>query len=579
MAVNDLFKKVPIEVPNKSGFDMSHEHNFSAKVGTLTPALCDLLLPNDSISLSVSSEIQLPPMATDFYGRVKAHYEAFFVPCRLLYGGWQEFMTHPVNGDVYPNGSFSGQKAKYLPTLVVPVGEMGPGSLSDYLGYPMSTSDATHLTDDVQVPNPLKYIAYQCIWDNFYRDSRIQQSAFARPNAVHTAGGTTDIPLTAGVFGAWCLPYVTNYNNYPIRMDNINAPGAGYVNSAGYPLRADECADTHKVYRLRQRNFGRDYFTNVTPLPQAGQPAEVAFGISNNQGSFSIPSLRAANSLQMWLERNNVAGYRYGDQIRAHFGIYPSDAALDRPLYLGRQVVDVYNKSVFQNDGSTSQSQTENPFSTVGSKYGSPLGVGSGNLVSNFTASEHGYIFVMFSLVPDAIYSDTIEPDFWHNKVSDFPFPLLQGIGDEPVFRDQLVGYLAPTLTDSNYTNANDVLGLLHSHIFGYTQRYSSSKFKLDRVSGLLKDGQTLQSFALQRSFNATSVNQNAVISSGFLEIPTNYLDQVSAVSGDVSKYGCWAENYFNYHKSSTLAAYSIPTLGEPKNTHTEVIPNGGTRL
>ena len=68
MAVNDLFKKVPVEIPNRSGFDESHEHNFTASVGTLVPAMVDMLLPNDTISLSVGSEIQLPPMATDFYG-------------------------------------------------------------------------------------------------------------------------------------------------------------------------------------------------------------------------------------------------------------------------------------------------------------------------------------------------------------------------------------------------------------------------------------------------------------------------------------------------------------------------------
>lgn len=558
MAVNDLFKKVPIEVPNKSGFDESHEHFFTAKVGTLVPVMTDLLSPNDTVSLGVSAEIQLPPMATDFYGRVKAHFEQFFVPLRILYGGWQELITHPVNGDVYPSGSSINQKAKYLPTIRIPVSEMGAGSLSDYLGYGFDTPSSTFANAYIDVLNPLKYLAYHKIWDDFYRDSRIQQSCFSRPPIANSQSAVD--PTFA------YTPFSTHYADAPHIYRNVPANNF-------YGAR---CADGIDCWKLRQRNWARDYFTNVTPLPQAGQPAQVAFGIDNNQGAFSIASLRAANSLQQWLERNNVAGYRYGDQIRAQFGIYPSDAALDRPLYLGRQIFDVYNKSVFQNDGNTTQTTTENPFSSVGSKYGSPLGVGSGSLCGDFTASEHGYFFTIFSLVPDAIYSDTIDKDFWYNNSAKFPFPLLQGVGDEPVSYAELVGYKAAA---QSVSDPSTVFESMVNLPFGYTQRYANHKFKLDRVSGLLKDNQSLQSFALQRSFEWQNDVQDFNLGSDFLEIPTDFLDQVSAVAGDVSKYGCWVDAHFNYHKVSTLAAYTIPTLGELKNTHTEVIPNGGTRL
>lgn len=534
MAVNDIFKKVPIEVPNKSGFDCSHTNLFTAKVGTLVPCMVDMLLPNDTVSLGVGSEIQLPPMATDFYGRVKAHFEAFFVPMRLLYGGWQELMTHPVNGDVWPSGTNTRQQAKYLPSLELPLSAFDKGSLADYLGFKVDTSQISSVSS-VLVHNPLRFLAYHKIWDSFYRDSRIQAPCFE-------AAASSFPELVRN------LPYFTHYGNSPLVFSSANDL---------------ILSDSVMCYSLRQRNFGRDYFTNSTPLPQAGQPAAVAFGVQNNQGQFTIQSLRAANSLQMWLERNNVAGYRYGDQIRAHFGVYPSDAALDRPLYLGREIVDVYNKSVYQNDGGQSQSQSQNPFSSVGSKYGSPLGVGKGKLVDKFTATEHGYIFVMFSLVPDAVYSTGVDREFKYNNVADFPFPLLAGVGDQEIFAEELEGGLDPTLVPQ------------WSQVFGYTQRFANHKFKLDEVHGLLVDGENLDSFALQRGFQLGG----AVLGSQFLEIPTNYLDKVSAVAADVSKYGCWVDSYWEYHKSSTLPAYSIPTLGEPKNTHTEVIDNGGFRL
>lgn len=533
MAVNDLFKKLPVEVPNRSGFDESHSHLFTAKVGTLVPCMTDMLLPNDTVSVDIGSEIQLPPMATDFYGRVKAHFEAFFVPFRTVYGGWQEFITH--------NNEILDESSLVLPRMNVPVAKMLAGSLSDYFGYGLGDVNAP--AGSVAVPNPLKYLCYHKIYDDWYRDSRLQKPVFVPNRLAENLNTFASLPYEG----------VRYYNNLsPVFNDGVYA------------------------FDLRQRNFGKDYFTNATYEPQQGEKASVAFSVENGAGSISIAALRQANSLQRWLETMNIAGERYGDQIRAQFGVYPADATMQRAIYLGRQVFDVYNKSVYQNDGATDSSNTNNPFSSVGSKYGSPLAVGNGKLVSNFTPTEHGYLMVIFSLVPESIYSLTFDKDFWYSKTSDFPFPLLQGVGDEAISAAELVGYYASTAIGA----VDEALNLLHEIVFGYTQRYAYHKFKLDKVSGLLREGSDLSSFALQRSFAVDEGDDpDVMLGSEFIQIPTDFLDNVAAVEGDVSKYGCWVDAYFNYHKVSTLSAYSIPTLGDLKNTHTEVIPNGGTRL
>ena len=100
-----------------------------------------------------------------------------------------------------------------------------------------------------------------------------------------------------------------------------------------------------------------------------------------------------------------------------------------------------------------------------------------------------------------------------------------------------------------------------------------------DEVHGLLRDGQSLSAFALKRSFSG----QDVVLGSDFLQIPQEFLDQVGAYYGSdesrVNSFGAWCDVFFAYKKVSTLPAYSIPTLGDPKDTHTEVIDNGGKRL
>lgn len=539
-----VINKVPVQIPNKSGFDLSHENLFTAKCGTLYPVLVDTLLPNDTISLGHSSQLQLPPMATDFYGRVMGKFEAFFVPFRVLYGGWQDLITHPVNGDNYPAGTTGNQKAKVLPTLRGLKSYMLSGSLADFLGRKIDAFSTDTAASTQDVFNPLPFLAYHKIYNDWYRDSRIQREVFQRNHTVVSSSDTAYFDS---------LPYQSLYgaNAAIVSGENLN------------------CADGVSALSLRQRNWERDYFTNATPKPQAGDPAQLAFNVADGQGSFTIASLRAANALQQWLERNNIAGYRYGDQIRAQFGIYPADAVTDRAIYLGSHTVDIYNRSVYQqnftSEASAAGSLSPNPFQTVGSKYGSPQGVGENSLVDKFTASEHGFIFVMFSIVPRAYYGTGDRRYLRYARQSDFAFPLLSGVGDQEIYLSEL----------SNEGSSSAA----YNRVFGYTQRFSEYKYMDDEVHGLLRDGQSLSAFALKRSF----LRSDVVLGSEFLQIPQTFLDQVGAYYGTdtdkVNSFGAWCDVFFAYKKVSTLPAYSIPTLGDPKDTHTEVIDNGGKRL
>lgn len=575
----NIFKNVAVDIPNKSGFDMSHENFFSSSCGTLTPAMVDTLLPGDKVDLSAIANVKLPPFASEFFGRIDFKMEAFFVPFRLLYGGWKEFITIPLEYqgvNTRPELNTYQQRkvaAVYLPKFrltnsttyqanagTIPFSTFfKAGSLADYLGFKVDPDtipeNATSVTMDVEA---MPFLAYHKIWDDWYRDSRLVSSCFNKvtPSLI-TAASTNSM-------NAATLPYVTisgsnlanSQNEATSALTNFTLSSSGSIGST---------LSVKDVFHLRQRSFAKDYFTNATPLPQAGNQQSVGFTISNNQGSFSIASLRAANSIQMWLERNNLAGNRYPDVINANYGVYPADAITDRVIYLGRVNVPVYSKSVYQTADSIQGSALRNPMKTIGADYGSPQGVKSGTFCKDFEVTEHGYLFVMASLVPTAFYSTGIDAYFYHSRVTSFGWPLLQGTGDQAIYSQELCRDPWNNSSQTPFT-------------FGYTQRYSEFKFKNDQVHGLLRDGQSLQSFALQRSFQfATGVQPN--ISHAFNEIPTNFLDQVSAVTNEQSNYGYWADVYFNYKKVSTLAAYSIPTLGDLKNVHKEVIPLGGKRL
>ena len=529
---SSIFSRVPIELPNRSGFDMSHENMGTGTTGTLYPVLVDELLPNDTISLGANLQVQLPPMATDFYGRVDYVLEAFFVPARLCWGGWESFMTHPTAGAQYPTGTPVAGKSKYIPQLRLSSDEpsaLAAGSLADYLGF-KHVSSAGGFDRDVDL-NALPFIAYHRIWDDWYRDSRIQAPLFYKPEP------------NAATFAPY-LPYQSS------GVESASILNSNDDSSLFY--------DGFYLHDLRQRNFAKDYFTTASTLPQAGNAASLTFEVdSNDSGTFSIAALRAANSLQKWMERNNIAGYRYSDQIYAQYGIYPSDAIMDKPIYLGRHVENVYTRSVFQTSGNY-DGNSGNPFDAVGSKYGSSQVIGSGSLVDNIRVTEHGFLFVLASLVPHANYSSGVRRYLGRKVVGDIAFPLLSGMGDQAIHLSEL---------DSNS------FGALGDTTFGYTDLYAEYKYHDDEIHGLLRDGESLQSFALQRSFDSP------YLSSAFLQIPKEFMDQVFAANVSVAGFSHWYDIYFSYKKISTLPEYSLPTLADLKNTHTEFISRGGKRL
>ena len=548
-----IFDRVSIDLPNRSGFDLSHENLFTATCGTLIPCLCHPLLPNDTISLGTNFQVQLPPMVTDFYGKVDAVVEVFFVPNRLLWGGWESFITHPTKNPVYPEGTLVEGRPKRLPTINlngISPSFFTSGSLSDYLGMKSVTVGAWNID---YLISAMPFLAYHRIWDDWYRDTRIQSPLFYKPAVIpgaivdgYTMGGHLMTP-------AYC-PYIS--------VAAVGSDELGLSTDSNGPV-FDGAGDSTlllgdgvNLLSLRQRNWSKGYFTTATPLPQAGDGAEIQIDVDENgTGALSIAAIRSANSLQKWEERNNFS-YRYADQIYGQFGIYPDAAKMDRAIYLGRTRQVVYNRSVFQTaDGEGGINDV------VGSKKGSSQVIAEDTLVGSFRASEHGYLIALFSLVPHSYYSTGASREFSRLESEDFPFPLLAGMGDQKIMRSELVGIIPNQA-------ASDA-------VFGFNDLYAEYKYIEDEVHGLLRDGQTLDSFAIQRSFEGSGVE----LSSSFLQIPTNALDQVQAVATSVQGFSCWVDMYFTMKKVSTLPAYSLPTLADMKDVHTGHISRGGTRL
>jgi len=295
--------------------------------------------------------------------------------------------------------------------------------------------------------------------------------------------------------------------------------------------------------------------------------SELQFSIdtSDQTGSFTISALRMANSLQKFLETNNLSA-DYAEMNRNRWGVRPIDADFEEPHYLGRVVIPVYQHTIYKQDATADASTgVSNPYVStglLGSSAGAAKANGEGSICDNFTSTCWSYLMCIASIYPHANYNYGINRELTMTKLGDWPAPELQGVGMEEIKSYEL----AAAVSDASVSSFTST--------FGYTQRYARFKYVDDHSSGELRPGKSLEAYQLQRGFAATPS-----LGTSFVEIATSDLDGVLAVSSATMNLTCWWEIFFSFKVVMPLADYCIPTLGELMDTHTIKTTQGGSRL
>lgn len=173
--MSNLFNsKIPLKVQKRNAFSQDFTNSLTTQVGTLTPCFVKQVMPGDKIKLGVNMNVELPPMASAFKGKVSANVEFFFVPWRIVYGGWRNYYL--FNGGLATQYAPAGIPKVVLPVLKSPQKTLtiAKGSLADYLGI-RSFKDFTDagLTSISILP----FLAYHKIWEDWYRDPQVQKPA------------------------------------------------------------------------------------------------------------------------------------------------------------------------------------------------------------------------------------------------------------------------------------------------------------------------------------------------------------------------------------------------------------------
>lgn len=542
--------RIEVKVPNRSGANMSHRNSGTINCGTLTPLLVEEVIPNTRVHLKIPEVVQLPPLVSDTYMNLKLKHEAFFVPFRILCSSFEQYFSDfpELMGIYSPTASVP---TKFNVNAALPVitfddtvlqSVYGAGTLLDYLGFKVD-----NIAQGGTVTfSPLSLVAYHLIWQEYYRNPRVQSPAFLQfvGNSSNSSPNTriASLPYLRFTYG---VPSGQSAGYY---FDNYN------LNCSNATIGNFTCADGVSLFALRQRNFGLDWFTGARPSPQQGNPSSVTIQLPSGatETSFTIAQLRAANSLQQFRERNNLPSPRMVDQVRARYGANLSDGVAQRPICIGSSSFDVVSRGVDQTSPGSSIGGNNNPFNTVGSNYGKAYAVGSGTLIDDFTANEPGFIIVLQSLVPEVTYSTGVAPYLSRyngpGSIVDMAVSTLQNVGDEPIYQQQLTGALGQGQNTA---------------VFAYNDRYGTFLFHSNEVHGLLRDGESLDAFVLQRSFFGVPA-----YGTQFLEIPTNYLDQAFVTSAQQQGFAAWYDAKLEWKISTPLAELSLPSLQDPAYEH-----------
>jgi len=421
----------------RSKHTLSNYRLLTCEMGNLIPIGLQEALPGDTFQLSSSAMVRVSPLAAPVMHPVTVRIHHFFVPHRLLWSGWEDFIT----------GGPDGMNATSPPTVTVP-GTV-EGTLFDYLGIPDNANGCAI--------SALPLNGINLIWNEYYRDQDLQSER------------TSTDPTLPSI--AWGKDYFTTARPWSQKGPDITvpigdkAPVMGLTtNPAATWAAVGTARDGSGTIRSQPPGKSTQVGTWGYVIEDPDHPGYPgAYADLSMAGAANINDFRRAFALQRYQEARAQYGSRYTEYLR-YLGVTPSDARLQRPEYIGGGSTRLNFSEVLQT------AQADNPDREtygVGDLYGHGVaGLRSGR-VRRFI-EEHGYIHSFISVRPRGIYQNGINRTFLKKTKEDFFQKELQYIGQQEVLDNEV--YAKSTNTDA--------------HVFGYSDRYAEYRSTPSLVTG-----------------------------------------------------------------------------------------------
>lgn len=533
-----IFDKILVTKPKRSKFNLSHEFKFTGNFGYLYPFLCQEVVPGDSWKLDNEIFVRSMPLQAPIFHRVNIHTYHFFVPFRLIWDKWEEFITGGEDGLAQPvipyyDHGIEGERSA-----------MFDGSLADFLGYPTMPLGAASLVK--QTFNILPFKAYALIWNEYFRNQNVQDEIDIYKDqsgqfVVTESNITNWNRLTSLQKKCWEKDYFTSALIDPQRGVDVPIPF-----KTNFTLSNAKGADKGSIIRhaLDGTVVGNEdaveWTTNANGVFRSanGLQAQVDvtphLKITTGELGANINDLRTASKLQQFYEKAARGGSRYVEQLLSFFGVRASDARLQRPEFLGG------SKSPFSVEPVQQTSATGIGNTPQANLAGNGIGYGVAKGYKRFF-EEHGYIISLFCILPRTNYSQGVPRQYLRQSKEDFYFPEFANLGEQEVTNAEV--YMNPA--DSNCTPTQQ------KQKFGYQQRYAEYKYIPSTVHGAFRN--SLDFWHLGRIFSTPPA-----LNSDFVTADPRY--DSFAVTDDHQDH--FLVDIYNHIKAiRPIPKFSIPSL------------------
>lgn len=98
----NIFNSIRMKRPRRNAFNLSYESKLTLNMGELVPIMCMPVVPGDKFRVKTESLVRLAPLVAPMMHRVNVFTHYFFVPNRLVWNEWEDFITKGVDGEDMP---------------------------------------------------------------------------------------------------------------------------------------------------------------------------------------------------------------------------------------------------------------------------------------------------------------------------------------------------------------------------------------------------------------------------------------------------------------------------------------------
>lgn len=529
---------------SRSRFQRNSDNKTTFNTGELIPIYLDEVLPGDTHEIDMACVMRMATPIFPVMDNAFCDFYFFFVPNRLLWEHWKEFMGENKETAWTPKTEYS------IPQVTAPAEGWAEGTLADYLGLPTKVKNIS--------VSALPGRAYGLIYNEWFRNQNITQPTLVEVTDATTTGkndgsDTNDsaITLAKPLKAAKVFDYFTGALPEPQKGEPITIPITGSAPIGLYNATTGDVTTNSKKMKEIFEDAGLVATNGVYPAsywdPGDGPTANKGLAVGSTTGSFysgvslgadlssvnatTINQLRQAFQIQKLLEKDARGGTRYREVLREHFGVISPDSRMQIPEYLGGYRLPINVSQVIQTSSTDNTSPLGNTAALSVTTMNKPM------FTKSFT--EHGFIMGLAVVRTDQTYQQGIDRMWSRKGRYDYYWPVLANIGEQAILNKEIYAE----------GNPNDDMA------FGYQEAWADYRYKPNKVTGLFRSNATQ---SLDAWHYAQDYKSLPFLGTQWMEQSATEMKRTLAVQNQPDFI---ADFYFMNKTTRCMPVYSIPGL------------------